>query len=136
MKGNLTRSVAGLTLALAIAVPALTPATAAAQSLKDLEKLITRRQDKKNEWRNIAIAAGALSIIGLLRKDNTLFFIGAAGALYSLDRYEKDRKSQNKLQRTRAAYFQKGSFTRDGHTYKRRLVKKNGKRYYQFVRVS
>ena len=67
MKGNLTRSVAGLTLALAIAVPALTPATAAAQSLKDLEKLITRRQDKKNEWRNIAIAAGALSIIGLLR---------------------------------------------------------------------
>lgn len=120
----------------AIALTGLAPALAPAQSLKDLEKLISRRQEKKNEWRNIAIGAGALSILGLLRKDNTLFFLGAAGALYSLDRYEKDRKSQSRLNRTRAAYFNKTYFYRDGKRYERRLVTKNGKRYYQFVRVS
>ncbi len=132
MRNKLTQGLAAFSLLFAVAAPSLAPA----QSLSDLEKLVNRRQDKKNEWRNIAIASGALSVLGLLKKDNTLFFIGAAGALYSLDRYEKDRKSQSKLQKTRAAYFQKGSFTRDGHTYKRRLVKKNGKQYYQFVKVS
>jgi len=132
MKRNFASGLLSIALIFAIGAPTVAPA----QSLKDLEKLIGHRQDKKNEWRNIAIAAGAVSVLGLLRKDNTLFFLGAAGALYSLDRYEKDRKSQSKLNRAKAAYFQKGSFTRDGHTYKRRLVKKNGKQYYQFVRVS
>ncbi len=132
MRNKLTNGLAAFVLLFAVAAPSLAPA----QNIGDLAKLIDRRQDKKNEWRNIAIGAGALSILGLLKKDNTLFFLGAAGALYSLDRYEKDRKSQSKLQRTRAAYFQKGSYTKDGHTYKRRLVTKKGKKYYQFVRVS
>ena len=132
MKALLTKFALLGVIGMTVAAPALAPA----QSLSDLEKLVNRRQDKKNEWRNIAIGAGALSILGLLRKDNTLFFLGAAGALYSLDRYEKDRKSQSKLQRTRAAYFSKPYFYRDGKRYERRTVTKNGKKHYQFVRVA
>lgn len=93
-----------------------------------------RRQQTKNEWRNIAILSGAVAALGLLEKDNRLVFAGAAGALYSLDRYEKDRKSQSKIDRARASYFSKGSFYRNGKHYTRRTVKKNGKTYYQFVR--
>ncbi|RYG36795.1 hypothetical protein EON81_08670 [bacterium] len=93
-----------------------------------------RRQDKKNEWRNIAIGSGAVGVLGLLKKDNTLTFAGLGGALYSLNRYEQDRKSQNTLKRTRANYFSRDHFTRDGQTYHRRLVNQNGQRYYQFVR--
>jgi hypothetical protein len=111
------------------------PMTASAQSLKDLERLVDRRQDKKNEWRNIAIASGALGVLGLLKKDNTLFFAGTAGALYSAYRYEQDRKSQSRLNRARAAYFSRSSFTRDGVRYTRRTVTRNGKKYYQFVRA-
>jgi hypothetical protein len=93
------------------------------------------RQSTKNEWRNIATAAGALAVLGAIKHDNTLMFVGAAGALYSLDRYEKDRKSQSRTDRLRAAYFSKRSFVRDGRQYKRKTVVKNGHKYYQFVRV-
>lgn len=99
-----------------------------------LDALSKRRQQTKNEWRNLAILSGAVAVIGLLEKDNRLVFAGAAGALYSLDRYEKDRKSQSKIDRARAAYFTRGSFTRNGKYYSRRTVKKDGKTYYQFVR--
>lgn len=124
-----------LALASTIAFGALAPATVSAQNLSDLERLINRRQQKKNEWRNIAIAAGALGVLGLLKKDNTLTFVGAAGALYSLHRYEQDRKSQSRLSRTRAAYFSRPYFYRDGVRYNRRTVVRNGTRYYQFVRA-
>ncbi len=132
MKIKLTQLIAGCLLATAVAVPTVAPA----QSLKDLDKLIGHRQSKKNEWRNIAIGSGAVGLLGLLRHDNTLVFVGAAGALYSLNRYEQDRKSQSKLNRSRAAMFSRTSFKRNGHTYQRRLVTKNGKKYYQFVKVS
>lgn len=99
-----------------------------------LDSLSKRRQQTKNEWRNLAILSGAVAVIGLLEKDNRLVFAGAAGALYSLDRYEKDRKSQSKIDRARAAYFTRASFYRNGRLYKRRTVKKDGKTYYQFVR--
>jgi hypothetical protein len=131
MKTMLSRLALAAVMTLAVAAPM----GASAQSLKDLEKLVSRRQSKKNEWRNIAIASGALSILGLLKKDNTLFFLGAAGALYSANRYEQDRKSQSKLQRTRAAYFAKPYFYRDGVRYNRKTVYKNGHKYYQFVKA-
>jgi hypothetical protein len=92
------------------------------------------RQDSKNEWRNIAIGAGALGILGLLSKDNTLTFGGALGALYSLNRYEQDRRSQNSYDRARARYFDHEYFYRDGVRYDRRTVNRNGQRYYQFER--
>lgn len=91
-----------------------------------------RRQDTKNEWRNIAMASGA--ILGLLQGDNTLTFGGAAGALYSLNRYEQDRRSQNQFNRTRANSFSHQYFTRNGIRYDRKEVNRNGQRYYQFVR--
>lgn len=94
-----------------------------------------RRQTMKNQWRNLAIGAGALGILGLLKNDKTLFFAGTAGALYSAYRYEQDRKSQSKIDRARASYFGRSSFTRDGKRYVRRTVYKNGKKYYRFVRA-
>ncbi|MEQ1822257.1 MAG: hypothetical protein ABL949_07095 [Fimbriimonadaceae bacterium] len=94
-----------------------------------------RRQKSKNEWRNIATAAGALAVIGILKGDNRLTFVGGAGALYSLYRYEQDRKSQSKADRLRATYFSKSYFYRDGQRYNRKTVVKNGKKYYQFVKA-
>jgi len=114
-----------------IAAPAIAPA----QSWRDLERALDRRQEKKNEWRNIAIASGALGIIGLLQKDNTLFFAGTAGALYSAYRYEQDRKSQSKLARTRAAYFSRPYFVRDGWRYDRKVKTIQGKRYFYFQKA-
>ena len=118
-------------IAFGVAVPAIAPA----QSLGDLDRAINRRQQKKNEWRNIAIASGGLAILGLISKDSTLTFAGAAGALYSAYRYEQDRKSQSKLARTRAAFFSRGSFYRDGRRYVRKTTWKNGKKYYYFARA-
>lgn len=110
----------------------LLPLTASAQSTSS----IRHRQEKKNEWRNLTIGSGALSILGLLSGQGTLALIGAAGALYSVDRYEKDRKSQSKLEKQRAALYSRTSFTKSGHRYVRKTVHKNGKTYYTFVRVS
>lgn len=93
-----------------------------------------RRQDTKNEWRNLAIGAGLVGVLGLLKGDDTLTFGGAAGALYSLYRYEQDRKSQNSHSRARAHYFSQDHFYRDGVRFNRREVNKNGQRYYQFFR--
>lgn len=92
------------------------------------------RQKTKNDWRNLAMAAGGLAAWGFLKKDPTIGFAGAAGALYSLNRYEQDRKSQSQSSRARASLFSQSHFYRDGHRYDRKLVKKNGKQYYQFVR--
>jgi hypothetical protein len=99
-----------------------------------VQSQIDRRQQTKNEWRNLAIASGGLGILGLLTKEPTLTFAGAAGALYSANRYEQDRKSQSSLSRSRAYYFSQPYFMRDGHRFDRRTVTKNGQRYYQFVR--
>ena len=124
--------VSGLMATTVIGGTLLTPVTAQAQDWRDRES--ARRQKTKNDWRNIAIGSGALGLFGLLKHDNTLTFVGAAGALYSLDRYEKDRKSQSKIDHARAAAFSRSSYYRNGHRYERRLVKKNGHKYYQFVR--
>ena len=123
---------AGLMAAIVVGGSLLAPVGASAQG--SLEEQSHRRQQKKNEWRNIAIGSGALGLFGLLKHDNTLTFAGAAGALYSLDRYEKDRKSQSKIDHARAAAFSRTSYYRNGHRYERGLVKKNGHKYYQFVR--
>ena len=100
----------------------------------NLDRLSDQRQKTKNEWRNIAYLSGGVAILGLLKKDKTLTFAGAAGALYSLYRYEQDRKSQSSIDRARASYFGRPYFVRDGQRYDRRLVTRDGQRYYQFVR--
>jgi hypothetical protein len=93
-----------------------------------------RRQDTKNEWRNIALLSGGVALLGALKNDKTLMFVGAAGALYSLHRYEEDRKSQDKLAQMRASYFGRTYFVRDGVRYERKVVVKDGQKYYQFCR--
>jgi hypothetical protein len=108
------------------------PLSGTAQSSLDQES--AHRQRTKNEWRNLAIGSGAAALYGLLKHDSTITFAGAAGALYSLNRYEQDRKSQSRIDRARAAAFSRRSYTRNGVHYVRRTVRKNGKTYYQFVR--
>ena len=128
--------IAGLLSATMIAPVALIPAAAHAQSKKSsLSQESKRRQQKKNEWRNIGLASAAAGVYGFLKGDNKLGLIGAAGALYSADRYEKDRKSQSKTDRQRAALYGRSSFTRNGQRYVRRTKVKNGKRYYYFAKA-
>ncbi len=99
-----------------------------------LDAAAARRAQTKNEWKNIAIAAGLVTAFGLIKHDNRITFAGAAGGLYALWRYEQDRKSQSELDRLRANYFSRPYFVRDGTQYDRRLVTRNGEQYYQFVR--
>jgi hypothetical protein len=110
----------------------LTPITATAQS--NFEKEYKRRQQKKNEWRNLGYGGGAVALYGLLKKDSTLMWAGAAGGLYSAWRYEQDRKSQSRMARDRAALYSKPTVYRNGKRYVRKTVWKNGKKYYQFAR--
>ena len=124
---------AGLLTILAIGGAVFAPIAASAQDSLDRES--KHRQQKKNEWRNIAIGSAALGVFGLVKHDKTLTFAGAAGTLYSANRYEQDRKSQSKTDRTRARYFSKDHLTRNGHRYNRKTVWKNGKKHYQFVRA-
>ncbi|MCX6367319.1 MAG: hypothetical protein NTX57_11500 [Armatimonadetes bacterium] len=70
----------------------------------------------------------------MIKNDPTLSFVGAAGALYSVDRYEKDRKSQDKGERARASLFSKPYINRDGERYYRRTMISKGEKYYQFKR--
>jgi hypothetical protein len=133
MFGNHIKGIAA-SLAAITAVGILPGGALAQGRWEQLRQDAERRQKTKNEWRNLAIAGGAATIYGLLKKDKTITFAGAAGALYSLNRYEQDRKSQSQMNRARASMFSRTSFTRDGRRYERRLVKKNGQKYYQFVR--
>jgi hypothetical protein len=94
-----------------------------------------RRQDKKNEWRNIAYLSAAVLAYGLLKDDDNLAIAGGVGTLYSIYRYEEDRKSQNTLKRQRAEFYSRDYFYRDGIRYDRRLVTRDGTKYYQFVRL-
>lgn len=126
LKSITTSAIAFVTLACFT----VAPMTASAQSSSK------HRQQSKNQWRNIAIGSGAVGLYGLLKGDNTLTFLGAAGALYSANRYEQDRKSQSRADRARAEMFARRSYTRNGHKYVRHTVVKNGHKYYQFVRAS
>ena len=125
------RSGAGFLAAIFASAALLAPISSGAQSLQDQSD---RRQKTKNEWRNLAIGSGVVALYGLLKHDSTITFAGAAGALYSLHRYEEDRKSQSRIDRARAAMFSRRSFTRNGKRYVRRTVRRNGRSYYQFVR--
>jgi hypothetical protein len=127
MSGNTrNRGIAATAAALAaLTVTTVLPGAAYAQG---------NRQKTKNDWRNLAIAAGGIGVLGLLKHDPTITILGAAGSLYSANRYEQDRKSQSDAARARAELFSHPYFYRDGRRYERRTVVRNGRRYYQFVR--
>ena len=93
---NLT-SIALLTCALVM--PVIAPAVGPIQTE-------TQRRDRtQDEWRTIATVSGAAALLGLLKKDKTLTFAGAAGTLYALYRYDEDAKSKDRLARARAQFF-------------------------------
>ena len=117
---------AALITAAVMATAVLPAASVAAQS--------RHRQKTKNDWRNASIAGGALTAAGLLTHNNTLTAVGAVGGLYSLNRYEHDRKSQSHMDHERAKYYGRSSYTRNGHRYVRKVVTRHGHRYYTFVR--
>ena len=108
------------------------PVSASAQTQAEIK----HRQKTKNDWRNIATAAGAVGVYGLLKGDSTLALVGLGGALYSADRYERDRKSQSATQRQRARIIDRGYYYSKGHKYVKKTVMKNGHKYYKFVRAS
>ncbi len=86
------------------------------------------RQKKKNGWRNGAIAGAAVAGYGLLKGNKTATLLGAAGAAYSANRYEQERKHQDERKRARARYHRhSGSYVRDGKKYYRY----QGKMYYE-----
>ncbi|HSI71944.1 MAG TPA: hypothetical protein VK934_02110 [Fimbriimonas sp.] len=123
------RTLFAAALAASTALTAVAPSYGFAQTQAELQ----RRQQKKNEWRNLAYVGGLLAVLGLTNKNSTLTGIGVVGALYSVSRYEADRKSQSKLQRTRAQVFAQPSFVHNGVRYVRKTVWKSGKMYYTFV---
>lgn len=114
---------------------AVVPAIAPAQSAGDILREIDRRRGTENQWRNGAYAGGAAALAGILLKNNTLTYAGVGGGLYSFYRYEQDRRSRNRLERQRAAFFSAPYRTYRGQRFKRVKVKRNGKNFYQYVRA-
>ena len=131
MKNKMTTTFGSLIAITAAAGAMLAPITASAQSSQDQS---SHRQQTKNQWRNIGIGSAAVGVLGLLKHDNTLTFAGAAGALYSANRYEQDRKSQSKIDHDRASYYGRSSYMQNGHRYVRKTVTRNGQKYYTYVR--
>jgi len=94
----------------------------------------SRQQKNKNQWRNLAYGAGAATAYGLIKHDKTVTILGAAGTLYSLSRYEHDRKSQSKTDHNRAALYGRSSYYQGGHRYIRHTVNRHGQKYYTYQR--
>ncbi len=125
-------SFGALVASVVIGSTALMPVAATAQSERD--RAYHHRQQTKNTWRNVAIGSGALGLYGLLKGDTALTVAGAAGALYSANRYEQDRRGQSRIGRRRAEFYSRRSFDYKGHHYVRRTVHRNGRTYYRFER--
>lgn len=128
MKNNFLKFV---TLGLLIGAMAV-PATVDAQ--RSTTRKINQRQKTKGEWQKAAYAGAAVALLGQLNKDKTASYIGAAGALYSLYRYDQDSKSQDKLRRQRAAFYKRSYYYKNGVRYDRKIVTKSGHKYYTFVK--
>jgi len=94
-----------------------------------------QQQKDKNNWRNLSIAGGALGVIGLLKHNALLTELGIGGGLYSVYRYEQDRKGQSKVDRRRAALFSHTRIKQNGHWYNRKTVTRNGHKYFAFVKA-
>lgn len=108
----------------------LVPSVSMAQSRHDWN----RREQTKNEWKNLGIGSAAVGLIGLLSKNNNLMWAGIAGTGYSAYRYEEDRKSQNSMRRQRAELYRHRVVYMDGHRYRRHDSWKHGVKYMRFER--
>lgn len=70
-------------------------------------------QKTKNQWRNIAIGAGAVTLYGLTKHNNTLSLLGALGTAYSLKQYEDARHRQSVNSRYRSYYHRNYRYNRN-----------------------
>ncbi len=137
MKTFTTLTIAGtliLSLVSSVAVASPDKSKGRKKGAGRLQREINRRDQTKSEWQKLAYAGAAVAVLGQLNRDKTASYIGAAGALYSTYRMEQDRRSKDRLARERAAFWSRPSFTRNGVRYERRVVNKNGKRYFTFVK--
>jgi hypothetical protein len=80
MKRILSNSLAVVVIGAALMAPSM----AGAQSWH------SHRQNQKEQWKDLAIGAGALGLLGVLTHNDTLTFGGLAGAAYSGWRYDQD----------------------------------------------
>jgi len=77
-------------------------------------------QKNKNLWRNLAIGAGVIAGHGLITHNGTETLVGAAGAAYSANRYEQDRKHQSQQSAARREYYRSSNrkyYNYHGHRY-------------------
>jgi len=93
MKFN-TKSTAAFGLLATFALTSIAPAFAGPDN----------RQNTKNQWRNLATVGAAIAGYGLLKHNQAATILGAAGAAYSANRYEKDRRSQSQNNDYRSRY--------------------------------
>src|SRR5579863_5501073 len=64
-------------------------------------------QKRKNDWRNIAIGAGALGVVGLLNHNSTEAIVGGLGAAYSASQYEHYRHRQSQARDWSRSYYRR-----------------------------
>ena len=94
---SIMRPIVILAILAVFATVALAPAAAFADG--------STSQKNKNLWRNLAIGSGVVAGYGLLHHNTTATVLGAAGAAYSANRYEQDRKAQSRASRERHYYY-------------------------------
>jgi hypothetical protein len=78
-----------------ILTPLLVTATVGMASLAPIAAHADSLQKQKNNWRNIAIGAGAIGVYGLMNHNNTATLLGALGAAYAGSQYESKRHQQS-----------------------------------------
>lgn len=105
---KLGTQITALAVLASVATAALSPAA-----------LADNRQKNKNGWRNMAGIGAAVAGYGLLKGNKTATVLGAAGAAYSANRYEKDRHSQSEIKANRARYHARQSYHRRTGRYLR-----------------
>jgi hypothetical protein len=121
-------SILALALIAVFGTSALFPGAVLAQRKAAQNKAAQNRQKNKNNWRNLAGVGAAVTGYGLLKGNKTAVVLGTAGAAYSANRYEQDRKSQSKANAARqnARYHRRGNMVRNGRKY----YTYNGRQYY------
>lgn len=117
-----------------IAIALVAPMSAQAQSAKQRQREVARREKSKSDWQKVANTSAVIAILGQLNKDKTASYLAGATALYSAYRMEEDRKSSDRSRRALAAQYSRSYFVHKGVRYDRKMVKKNGKKYYTFVK--
>jgi len=98
-------------LALAVAT-----ATMAVMALAPIAALADNTQSQKNNWRNGAIGAGAVTLYGLVNHQHTTALLGAAGTAYALSQYERKRHEQSQRRASRE-YYRRHHYHHHHHEY-------------------